>query len=194
MISEAKQASNQANAQHSTGPKTAPQPNRDRDGAGSDARSAANSRKHGLCSEDILVAGEDREEFEIMQVKLQIDICPRGALEKTLFDHLVIAGWQLRRIGRMETELSAGHASYTALLEDETLQKKLDRLARHHTRFQRTFHRCLKELKALQINRAQIEAVPLQERFEHPPLAPLKKISKRTQPPAEPDHPILTTQ
>ena len=29
----------------------------------------------------------------------------------------------------------------------------LDRLARHHTRIERTFHRCLKQLKALQAQR-----------------------------------------
>ena len=89
----------------------------------------------------------------------------------------------------METELSAGHDSYTALLDDENLQKKLDRRGRHHTRFERTFHRSLKELKALQTNRAEREAVPPEERSERPPLAALKQISKRTHQPAEPAEP-----
>jgi hypothetical protein len=40
----------------------------------------------------------------------------------------------MRRIGRMETELSKGFDSYTALLDDDSVQKKLDRLGRHHTR------------------------------------------------------------
>src|SRR5205807_6190506 len=85
------------------------------------------------------------------------DIQPKGGLEQTLFNELLTAAWQLQRICKIETELSAGHDSYTALLADDDLQKKLDRLARHHTRFERTFHRSLKELKALQTNRAQNE-------------------------------------
>jgi hypothetical protein len=125
-----------------------------------------------------------------MEVKLRNDIHPKGALEQTLFSELLTASWQLRRICRMETELSAGHDSYTALLDDESLQKKLDRLGRHHTRFERTFHRSLKELKALQTSRAQKEDAP-QENQDRPDLAtpvkPAPKISERTQPASQPD-------
>jgi hypothetical protein len=179
MISIAKLHANQANAQYSTGPKT---------GQGK-ARSAANSRTHGLCSQEVLVADEDHAEFESMHVGLLISIGPRGELEQTLFDELVRAAWNLRRAGRMETELCAGADSYTALLDDEALQKKLDRLSRHHTRIERTFHRSLKELKALQTSRAQTEALSAAEQLDRPPLAAFKPISKRTQPPAQPAAP-----
>jgi hypothetical protein len=165
MISPEKLAANQANAQFSTGPRT-PQ---------GKTASAQNSRTHGLCSKDRLVANEDKAEYQTMEVKLLLDIRPKGELELILFSELLTASWQLRRICRMETELSAGHDSYTALLDDEGLQKKLDRLGRHHTRFERTFHRSLKELKALQTSRAQKEA------------AHESSISKRSQPAAEPD-------
>src|SRR6202011_332238 len=103
MISTEKLAANQANAQHSTGPQT-PQ---------GKAASAQNSRTHGLCSKDRLVANEEQFEFEVMEVKLQVDIHPKGALEQLLFSELLTASWQLRRICRMETELSAVHDSYT---------------------------------------------------------------------------------
>jgi hypothetical protein len=179
MISPEKLAANQANAQFSTGPATP---------AGK-AKSAQNSRTHGLCSKDRLVANEDQDEFETMEVKLLLDVGPKGELEQILFSELVTASWQLRRIARMETELSAGHESYASLLDDETLQKKFDRLGRHHTRFERTFHRNLKELKALQTSRAQKDEAP-QENSHRPDLAtpakPASKISKRTQPASEP--------
>jgi hypothetical protein len=58
----------------------------------------------------------------------------------------------------METEACSGHDSYTAILGDEPLQKTLDRLARHRTRFERTFHRCLKELRAVQAKRCEDDA------------------------------------
>jgi hypothetical protein len=180
MISPEKLAANQANAQHSTGPAT-PE---------GKAKSSQNARTHGLCATDLLIATEDQDEFESMHVKLQLDIGPKGALEGALFTELVIASWQLRRIGRMETELSTGFDSYTALLDDDGVQKKLDRLGRHHTRFERTFHRSLKELKALQTNRAQKEEA-VQENRHRPDLAtavtPKTKISKRTQPASQPE-------
>jgi hypothetical protein len=199
MISPEKLAANQANAQHSTGPQTPPQQNRDRQGADSEAASAQNARTHGLCASDRLVANEDQAEFIAMEVKLILDIGPKGELEQILFNEILTASWQLRRICRMETELSAGHDSYTALLDDEGLQKKLDRLGRHHTRFERTFHRSLKELKALQTSRAQKEEAP-EENQDRPDLAtpakPASKISKRTQPASEPepDQPITAEE
>jgi hypothetical protein len=172
-----------ARCYHKAGLKPMTKQNRDRQGA------AQNSRTHGFCSKDHLVANEDQQEFESMELQLVLDIGPKGQLEQILFDELLIASWQLRRIARMETELSSGHASYTALLDDESLQKKLDRLGRHHTRFERTFHRSLKELKALQTNRALKEDAP-EENRERPDLAtaakPVTKISKRTQPASEP--------
>src|SRR6202022_5139850 len=43
--------------------------------------------------------------------------------------------------------------SYAAILDDDVLQKRLDRLARHKTRIERTFHRCLKQFKTIQNER-----------------------------------------
>ena len=87
----------------------------------------------------------------------------------------------MRRIGRMETELSTGFESYTALLDDDGVQKKLDHLGRHHTRFERTFHRCRKELKVVQAKRCEDDttAADMQAYIE-------RQISERTQPEPEP--------
>ena len=65
---------NQANAQHSTGPQT-PQ---------GKATSAQNARTHGLCCKDRLVANEDQLEFEVMEVKLRVDIHSREMLHLRL--------------------------------------------------------------------------------------------------------------
>ncbi len=77
----------------------------------------------------------------------------------------------------METEACAGQGTYTEILDDELLQKKLDRLARHHTRIERTFHRCLKELKTLQAQRTKEDTMPVPERTE----SALSAISERSQ-------------
>jgi hypothetical protein len=77
--------------------------------------------------------------------ELQAEIRPQGALQQILFD-----------------ELAASAESY--------LDLKLDRLARHKTRIERSFHRSLRELKALQTD----AALTL-------PLAARVQIAKRTQ-------------
>jgi hypothetical protein len=92
----------------------------------------------------------------------------------------VAAAWNLHRIRRMEAELCAG-ASYKDLLDNHDLQYQLDRLARHHTRIERTFHRSLKELKALQTNAVMHKSLPAPLRRNVPPLASASEIAKRTQ-------------
>lgn len=143
MSSIEKQAANRANAQHSTGPKT-PE---------GKAKSAGNARTHGFCSKEILIAAEDEAEFEAMSEDYRIELGPEGGLEQTLWEEIVNAGWQLRRMRRMETEACVSHDSYSGILDDEILEKKLDRLARHKTRIERTFHRCLKQFKTIQNER-----------------------------------------
>src|SRR5258708_22634932 len=63
----------------------------------------------------------------------------------------------------------------------EQLEKDLDRLVRYKTCIERTFHRSLKELKALQTN-AVIQAIlPDSVRQHAGPLSSATEISKRTQ-------------
>src|SRR5437588_12570287 len=99
MISPEKQTANQANAQHSTGPHT-PE---------GKAKSAANSRTHGFCSKENLVASEDQQEFDQMAEGFQLDLSPEGAIEETLAYEIVAAAWQLRRMRRMEIATCTAH-------------------------------------------------------------------------------------
>jgi hypothetical protein len=89
----------------------------------------------------------------------------------------------------MEAELCAG-ASYKDLLANHDLQNQLDRLARYHTRIERAFHRCLKELKALQTNNVIHASLPAPLRKNVPPLATANEIAKRTQY-LEAHHPLV---
>jgi hypothetical protein len=169
-LSAARQSANVANAQLSTGPRT-------HDGK---ARSAQNARKHGLTAADLVIVPEDREEFDALLAEFQNDVAPQGAVQQILFDELVGAAWNLRRIRRLETELCSRAATYRDLLNDDDLQAKLHCLARHKSRIERTFHRSLKELKVLQTNAALQSLTPQQVR-EAPPLASAIEIAKRTQ-------------
>jgi hypothetical protein len=169
--SPARHAANAANAQHSTGPRT-PE---------GQARSSQNARTHGLTARDLIVGADEREEFQELLNGYQTEVKPQGAIQQTLFHELVGAAWNLRRVRRMETALCPDTASYQDLMNDEELQKKLDRLARHKTRIERTFHRSLKELKALQTNTVIQASLPRQVRECIPSLSNATDIAKRTQ-------------
>jgi hypothetical protein len=171
MSSETRQLANSANALLSTGPRTDE----------GKARSSQNARKHGLTSAEIILAFEDREEFEELQSQLQADVRPQGELQHTLFDQLVAAAWNLRRIRRMEYALTDSAAHYMDLIENVELTVRLDRLARHQTRIERSFQRALKELKALQTEAALASTLPARFMQTAPPLASRIQIAKRTQ-------------
>jgi len=154
--SAARLAANAANAQHSTGPRT-PE---------GQARSSQNARTHGLTARDLIVAENEREEFDEFLSSYQADVKPNGAIQQTLFDELLGAAWNLRRVRRMEAALCRT-TSYDDLAQNEELQKKLDRLARHKCRIERTFHRSLKELKALQASTVRQTVIAKQtQQFE----------------------------
>jgi hypothetical protein len=174
--SATRQSANAANARFSTGP-TTPE---------GKARSSQNARKHGLTAQDLVIGPEDREEFDELLTGFQADVSPVGTLQQALFDELVAAAWNLRRIRRMETGLCAGAASYQDLLDNDEVQTRLDRLARHKARIERTFHRSLKELKALQTSAAIRLLIPAGIAESVPLLASTSEIAKRTQsePPA----------
>ena len=148
MSTPAQQSANQANAQKSTGP-TTPE---------GKARCAANSQIHGLCAKHNVIGPEEQSDFDRMATNYVLELMPESPVEHTLFTEIVGSAWQLARVNRMQTEACAGKTTLTEILDDEVLQKKLDRLARHHTRIERTFHRCLKELKTLQAQRKKEEA------------------------------------
>jgi len=168
--SPAQLAANAANAQHSTGPRT-PE---------GKTRSSQNASKHGLTARDVIIAAGEQEEFDHLLANFQADVKPQGVIQQTLFNQLVAAAWNLRRIGRMESVL-CGEASYQDLLANHDLRNQLDRLARHQTRIERSFHRCLKELKALQTNAVLQSSLPAPLRKNVPPLSSANEIAKRTQ-------------
>jgi hypothetical protein len=162
----ARLAANAANAQHSTGPRT-PE---------GQARSSQNARTHGLTARDLVIAPNEREEFEHLLNDYQAGVKPQDGIQQSLFEELVGAAWNLRRIRRMEVRA----CSDTTLTADQ-LGKDLDRLVRYKTCIERTFHRSLKELKALQTN-AVIQATLPPALYKNVlPLSNAHEISKRTQ-------------
>jgi hypothetical protein len=144
------------------------------------ARSSQNARKHGLTAREVLITEKEREEFEEFLAAYQADLRPQGMLEQDLFNQLVHAAWNLRRIRLYEAQ--AVHDP----LNTHVISAQI--INRYHARIERTYHRCLKELKALQTNRALREdfdaAHP--DRRDPPPLTALPEWTKRTLRPLRP--------
>jgi hypothetical protein len=169
--SPARLAANAANAQSSTGPRTAE----------GKARSAQNSRTHGLCSREVVVADTDRELFEHFVAGYERDLQPQGALELTLFNQIVHSAWNLRRVHILEAALFDGSIDPLA---DENCDARLDRLARYAKRFENTLLRATRELRTVQTNRSQRASVLPAVRETIPPRADTAKavLAKRTHP------------
>lgn len=93
VTSEKKKRSNKINAQKSTGPATP-------EGR---ARAAGNSLRHGLTAEDVLIPGEDPEEFDILREALLHEFGPDGPYEIMLVEEMATLKWRHRRAVRLET-------------------------------------------------------------------------------------------
>ena len=98
---------NRTNASKSTGPQTA-------DGK---AAASRNALRHGLRSNQLLLDGEDPEEFAELQADLLDALAPVGAVELSLAERIVIAIWRQRRLARAEAAALALERRDDALLE-----------------------------------------------------------------------------
>ena len=101
MATEAQIAANRRNALKSTGPRTAE----------GKAKASRNALKHGLLSRDVVIAGEDAEEFAALREGMMAELVPEGALEWLLADRVVTAAWRLRRATRLERDVVEGRVA-----------------------------------------------------------------------------------
>ena len=167
MATVAQSVANQANAQHSTGPRTA---------AGK-ARVSHNAIRHGLTARHLVVRDDEREEFAAFQDSLLAEIDPQGAIETVTFHELLHAAWNLQRFRRIEAELAASGDPFS----DPQTAATADRLARYQARTQRAYYRAIHELRTLQTNRA-LRAVKLDQDIaaEVPAITGINELTKQT--------------
>ena len=95
VTSERQKAANQANALHSTGPKS-PE---------GKAAIRFNAFRHGLLAQDAVLPGEDPDAFEDLWNGVRTNLSPVGPIEEFLVDRVVNAMWRLQRLARAETAL-----------------------------------------------------------------------------------------
>ena len=130
MSTPAQAAANAANAQLSTGPTSI---------AGK-AASAANSLKHGLTAQTVLLPGEDEAAYRKMCDGMIETFAPYNTPEKELVQLLCDTQWRLQRCGRIEASiLSADVIDY----------KAFDIMSRHGARLKKQYSGTLQEVRDL---------------------------------------------
>jgi hypothetical protein len=138
VTSERQKAANQANALHSTGPKS-PE---------GKAAIRFNAFRHGLLAQDAVLPGEDPVAFEDLWNRVRANLSPVGPIEEFLVDRVVNAMWRLQRLARAETALFG-----------DTFGK----LIRYERSLERSLFRTLDELRQLQDKRRNRPSSPISD-------------------------------
>ena len=138
---------NQANSQHSTGPKTE---------AGKQ-RSSLNALRHGLTGQLVVMPSEDLQAYQLHLASFTGEYHPEGATETHLVESLADVSWRLNRIGSLEANLLSISYSLAGLVDGLLDQAKaLANLSLHSQRLSRQFERTIAQLRELQsVRRSQ---------------------------------------
>src|SRR5579872_4597044 len=95
MATAAQIIANRANAQFSTGPRTA---------EGQQA-SSSNAKSHGLTARSAFVPGEDPQEYELFHHAYNTRHLPHNMIEQKMVSELADLEWRLRRVPEFEAQL-----------------------------------------------------------------------------------------
>jgi hypothetical protein len=140
---------NQANAQHSTGPRTE---------AGKQ-RSSLNALRHGLSSRIVVMPTEDLEAYQAHLKSFADEYHPLGATEAHLVQILADTSWRQNRIVAIEANV-LGFATMTLMADNDS--KVLANLSLHSQRLSRIFERTVAQLLDLQKTRQAQEQQDLE--------------------------------
>jgi hypothetical protein len=178
-------AASRANAQKSTGPRTA---------AGK-AVSRFNALKHGIYAVHQIMFDEKAEDLAELTAEYHELYSPADSKERFLVDTLVHHEWRLRRMRRVEAELwqTAYNAFIVKNIEVTSICTSGDAFATDSATFERlqrvanscdrVYHRTLKELEVAQARRRRApepETQPTAEPAPSPASTPQPEQSKPT--------------
>ena len=158
MASPAQILANQANAELSTGPKTAE----------GKARSAKNALKNGFHAVPALKP-EDEDRFLQFEADLRESVYPTGALEEGAFLQLRDAAWRLEDLRRQVNALFA-EQSQSDPLESDDFEKLQNQANRARAAAEMSFYRALRTLQELQTTRLAREIHLTEEEHSRTPI------------------------
>ena len=144
------------------------------------AKSAANSLRHGLSAKATVLPGESHDDYERMLACYVQRFQPADQIEMDLVETMAVARWRLRRIATIETHMLSNAMSAGAHAPQDHDQRlarvfkdcaaQIDLLNRYEGSLNRTFDRALKQLQVLQKTRPSQEPPKLQN--EPSPMPP----------------------
>ena len=137
---------NRANAQNSTGPRT-PEGKQ---------RSASNSLRHGLTSQDPVLPTEDPKAYEEFCREFVADLAPKGALERQLAKSMAGMQWRLQRCRSIEQSVLASEPGRAQI-------DSLNKFSLYEHRLSRSFQATLKQFLELKSARKQREEKDLKD-------------------------------
>ncbi len=170
MASLSQIAANRANAQKSTGPRSAE----------GKSVSRLNALRHTLDAKDLILPGEDPAAYRSLAEDYYQEFQPASPSELFHVETMVRADWQKCRLLRVEADLYRkllaeqpyGFSIADALLATSPAAKLLARIQRQIAAFERSWHRANTELR-----RARHLAQPAPEPIPEPAPAPVKLAS-----------------
>ena len=147
MSTSAQMFANRQNSQHSTGPRTE---------AGR-AVSSQNHKTHGFFAVDPVLPHENREEFNALHQQYKTEYNPQTAHQEFLVSLAAGTQWKLLRADRIEVGMftavdnsgdpAGADAAIAQAFLDKDKSNAFARLERYRASLERTYHRCLKELR-----------------------------------------------
>ncbi len=147
---ERRAATNRANAQHSTGPRTEP----------GKQRSSLNALRHGLTARTAVLPTEAPDAYQRHTEQFLDEYAPATPTESQLVQELVDTSWRLNRIPLLESELLSQNPN------PQTLIPQLATLGLHSSRLSRQFHKTLEQLRDIQQERRRLENRQLRDAAE----------------------------
>jgi hypothetical protein len=160
---------NRLNAQRSTGPRT---------DAGR-AASAQNSRRHGCYSSQVVIEGQDQEQFDLLLDEFMEELQPQTLRERNLVEQMAVEWWHLGQCEFMRQSFFSHqrklegkwHDNWAELSEAERTKlvgeniafyhlKDMNRISELKSRVYRGYHRASREFDRARDERLRREAEP----------------------------------
>jgi hypothetical protein len=143
-------ATNRANSQHSTGPRTEP----------GKQRSSLNALRHGLTAQTAVLPTEDPETYQRHIQQFLDEYAPATPTEIQLVHEIANTAWRLNRIPLLEAGLLSQDSA------PQTLIPQLATLGLHGSRLSRQFQKAIDQLREIQDERRHLERRQLNEAAE----------------------------
>lgn len=157
MATAAQTIANQANALHSTGPKTP---------EGKD-RAARNNTRHGLTLGVLVIAGHEKDAHTALAAELREQVCPGSNLEEEAFRQLLDGAWRLQKV---QTLIAGLFTQYNGdPLVNPEAAAQLATLGRYRAAAEMLLYRGVKALRELQTVRLYRQAHLASEEMPHVP-------------------------